>query len=37
VDGSHTYDDVIADTESALDIVKAGGVVLWHDYGIWAG
>jgi predicted O-methyltransferase YrrM len=37
VDGSHAYDYAISDTREALKMVKQGGVVIWHDYGIWAG
>jgi len=37
VDGSHAYDYVMSDTEQALKIVKKGGVIIWHDYGIWDG
>jgi predicted O-methyltransferase YrrM len=32
VDGSHAYSYVVADSEKALQLVRAGGVVLWHDY-----
>jgi hypothetical protein len=35
VDGSHSYDNVMSDSRVALEITKQGGVVLWHDYGIW--
>jgi predicted O-methyltransferase YrrM len=37
VDGSHAYDYAMADTEAAMKIVKKGGVIVWHDYGIWEG
>jgi hypothetical protein len=37
VDGSHAYDYVRKDTETALQLVGQGGVVLWHDYGVWPG
>ncbi|MEX2570972.1 MAG: class I SAM-dependent methyltransferase [Gemmatimonadota bacterium] len=37
VDGSHAYDYVISDSRAAMAMVHSGGVVLWHDYGIWAG
>jgi len=34
VDGSHTYEYVISDTEKALKLLKDGkGVIIWHDYG----
>jgi hypothetical protein len=35
VDGSHNYDYVMSDTRAAMDIANGGGVVVWHDYGVW--
>ena len=32
IDGSHSYEYVLADTESAWQLVKPGGLLLWHDY-----
>ena len=37
VDGSHAYDYVVADTDTALRLVTNKGVVIWHDYGVWDG
>lgn len=37
VDGSHAYDYVVNDTRIARQLVKPGGMILWHDYGIWNG
>jgi hypothetical protein len=37
VDGSHAYEYVRKDSETALRLVAAGGMVMWHDYGAWAG
>jgi predicted O-methyltransferase YrrM len=37
VDGSHAYDYAWKDSETAMRLVKPGGIVLWHDYGIWPG
>ena len=37
VDGSHAYDYVIADSDTALRLVAQKGVVIWHDYGVWDG
>lgn len=37
VDGSHAYDYVLSDTRAAMTIVDPGGLVVWHDYGIWEG
>jgi hypothetical protein len=32
VDGSHAYSYVVSDSERALQLVRPGGLVLWHDY-----
>jgi len=32
VDGSHGYSYVKSDSERAVDLVRPGGIVLWHDY-----
>jgi predicted O-methyltransferase YrrM len=32
VDGSHTFDDALADSRIALQIVSPVGFVVWHDY-----
>jgi predicted O-methyltransferase YrrM len=32
VDGSHAYSYVVSDSEKALELVRPGGLVLWHDY-----
>jgi len=32
VDGGHEYENGVADTRAALEIVKPGGVVLWDDF-----
>lgn len=37
VDGDHSYEGAKADSQSALDLVAPGGMILWHDYGIWEG
>jgi hypothetical protein len=37
VDGSHAYDYVIADTDTAFRLVADKGMVIWHDYGVWEG
>ena len=38
IDGSHSYEYVLSDSRNALDMLRAGGgVVLWHDYGVWPG
>ncbi len=37
VDGSHAYDYVHSDTKAAMSMVRPGGVIVWHDYGVWEG
>jgi predicted O-methyltransferase YrrM len=37
VDGSHTYQYVKKDTETAFKLAAKGGVIFWHDYGVWDG
>jgi Methyltransferase domain len=37
VDGSHAYQYVLKDSESAFRLVSGRGMVLWHDYGVWEG
>lgn len=32
IDGSHSYEYVKSDTEVAWEMVKPGGMILWHDY-----
>ena len=32
VDGSHSYEYVLSDTEKAYQMVHPGGLLLWHDY-----
>jgi Methyltransferase domain len=32
IDGSHTYDDVLADSIGVWHLVDAGGVIIWDDY-----
>lgn len=32
IDGCHEYDYVLSDTEKALNMIKPGGVIFWHDY-----
>jgi len=34
IDGCHAYEYVKSDTENALKVVRAGGLILWHDYAI---
>jgi hypothetical protein len=37
VDGSHAFDYAMSDTRAAMRIVKEGGIIVWHDYGVWEG
>jgi len=32
IDGDHTYDAVVRDSELARKVVRDGGVIVWHDY-----
>lgn len=34
IDGCHSYDYVMSDTSKALNTVRPGGLVIWHDYGM---
>ena len=34
VDASHAYEYALADSRTALELVRPGGFILWHDYGI---
>jgi predicted O-methyltransferase YrrM len=33
IDGAHSYDYVRSDTENALQCVRPGGAIAWHDFG----
>jgi hypothetical protein len=33
IDGAHSYEYVRSDTERALQCVRPGGVIAWHDFG----
>lgn len=35
VDGSHAYSYVINDSLHAIEMVRPGGIILWHDYSRW--
>jgi len=37
VDGSHSYPYAMKDSETAMRLVRQGGIVIWHDYGVWEG
>lgn len=32
IDGAHHYEAVISDTNNALQMIRPGGVILWHDF-----
>jgi len=33
IDGDHSIEGVVSDTEKALDVLSPGGLIIWHD--IW--
>jgi hypothetical protein len=37
VDGSHAFEYTLSDTKEAIKMVRKGGVIIWHDYGLWKG
>ena len=37
IDGSHSYEYVIKDSWTAMNNIKPGGCILWHDYPGWPG
>ncbi len=37
VDGAHSAPYVANDTEIAFKLLRKGGIILWHDYGVWRG
>jgi hypothetical protein len=37
VDGSHAYEYAMSDTRAAMKLVRPGGIIVWHDYGVWEG
>jgi predicted O-methyltransferase YrrM len=34
IDGCHYYEYVKKDTENALSVLRPGGIIVWHDYGM---
>ncbi len=34
IDGCHTYEYAVADTRNALRVIRPGGTIVWHDYGM---
>jgi predicted O-methyltransferase YrrM len=37
VDGEHSENYLLNDSEIALSVIKPGGVIVWHDYSVWDG
>jgi predicted O-methyltransferase YrrM len=37
VDGSHAYEYAMSDSFVAMGLIQPGGVIVWHDYGVWEG
>jgi hypothetical protein len=35
IDGAHNYPVVLSDTKNALQMVRKGGVIIWHDFGFY--
>ncbi len=35
VDGSHTYENIRNDSKIAFHLAAPGGMIIWHDYGVW--
>ena len=35
VDGSHALPYVRSDSAHAITLVRPGGWIIWHDYGVW--
>lgn len=33
VDGAHHYEAALADTHTALKLIRYGGMIVWQDYG----
>jgi len=34
IDGCHTYEYAVSDTSNALRVLRPGGAIVWHDYGM---
>ena len=34
IDGCHTYEYAVSDTRNALRVLRPGGAIVWHDYGM---
>lgn len=32
IDGGHTEDAVLSDTQKALQVLRSGGIIMWHDF-----
>src|SRR5271166_5592306 len=38
VDASHSYEYVLSDSANAMQLIRDdGGIIVWHDYGMWDG
>lgn len=37
VDGAHSREYVLNDSQRALEMTHPGSIILWHDYGMWPG
>lgn len=34
IDGCHSYEYAVSDTRNALRVLRPGGAIVWHDYGM---
>ena len=34
IDGCHTYEYAVSDTRNAIRVLRPGGAIVWHDYGM---
>lgn len=37
VDGAHSYEYALHDSEVAFKLAAPGAMIIWHDYGVWEG
>lgn len=37
VDGAHSYEYALSDSEVAFRLAAPGAMIIWHDYGTWSG
>jgi len=37
VDGAHSYEYALNDSDVAFQLAAPGAMIIWHDYGVWEG